>query len=244
MDEPVIRIAGGAVRGRFEGDGVAVFRGMPFAQPPVGALRWREPVPKKAWSGVRGAVSFGASCTQPVLSGAWNRYDAENSQEDCLYLNVISPVWPVAKPLPVMFWLHGGANEGGSGSGALYNDGTLTAHGVLLVTINYRLGVLGRTGGARIARAPQAMGSRAAKRRRDVLRGLLLAVGVTGVLALGINTSPLWVLHGLTDLALVAFLGLWMYARALDAERAAKVRPMRRHPSHQGELPLRHVASS
>ena len=144
QDDPyVLRTTAGLVRGAARSAGGAQFTGIPYAEPPVGPLRWRAPVAKKPWSGIRDAKSFGASCTQPVLSGGWNRYDADHGQEDCLYLNVNTPTWPVAKPLPVMFWLHGGANNGGSGSGSLYNDGTLSGHGVLLVTINYRLGVFG-----------------------------------------------------------------------------------------------------
>jgi para-nitrobenzyl esterase len=99
-------------------------------------------VPKKPWSGIRDAASFGASCPQPDLGG-WNRREVEAGKEDCLYLNVTIPTWPVKQPLPVMFWMHGGANMGGSGSGSLYNDGALSNHGVVLVTINYRLGILG-----------------------------------------------------------------------------------------------------
>ena len=139
----VVRTTAGFIRGIARSNGGAQFLGIPYAEPPVGPLRWRAPVPKRPWSGVRDANAFGSSCPQPLLGGAWNRYDAEHNSEDCLYLNVTTPVWPAAKPLPVMFWIHGGANIGGSGSGGLYNAGTLVAHGVLLVTINYRLGILG-----------------------------------------------------------------------------------------------------
>ena len=139
----VVRTTTGQVRGVARPGGSAEFLGIPYAQPPVGKLRWRPPVPAKHWKGVREATSSGASCVQPLLVGGWNRYDAEHGNEDCLFLNVITPAWPASKPLPVMFWIHGGANLGGSGSGGLYNDGTLTGHGVVLVTINYRLGVFG-----------------------------------------------------------------------------------------------------
>jgi para-nitrobenzyl esterase len=91
---------------------------------------------------MRDATAFGAPCTQPIL-GDWNRLDANRSREDCLYLNVVTPEWPVSKPLPVMVWIHGGFNLGGSGGGSLYNRGTLAGHGVVVVTINYRLGVFG-----------------------------------------------------------------------------------------------------
>jgi len=142
-DPLVVRTKAGLIRGVARTNGGAQFLGIPYAEPPVGLLRWRAPVPKKSWSGVRDTGSFGASCAQPLLDGAWNRHDADNGREDCLYLNIITPTWPASQPLPVMFWIHGGANEGGSGSGDLYNAGTLTAHGVLLVTINYRLGIFG-----------------------------------------------------------------------------------------------------
>jgi para-nitrobenzyl esterase len=139
----IVQTSAGLVIGLMRSSGGAEFLGIPYAEPPVGKLRWQPPVPKKPWKGTRDALSFGASCAQPLLGGAWNQWDADHGQEDCLYLNVITPVWPAAGKLPVMFWIHGGANAGGSGSGALYNDGTLTGHGVLLVTINYRLSVFG-----------------------------------------------------------------------------------------------------
>jgi para-nitrobenzyl esterase len=142
-DPLVVRTTAGLIHGAARPGGGARFLGVPYAQPPVGDLRWREPQPAKPWPGVREAVRFGAACSQPLLVGSWNRYDVATSQEDCLYLNVVSPAWPAAKPLPVMLWLHGGANVGGSGSGDLYNGGTLADHGVVLVTINYRLGVFG-----------------------------------------------------------------------------------------------------
>lgn len=138
----VVHTSSGAVRGVARPGGGAEFLGIPYAQPPVGALRWHPPVPVAPWKGVRDASTFGAPCAQPVLGG-WNRHDAERSQENCLYLNVITPQWPASKPLPVMFWIHGGANVGGTASSDLYKDGTLPAHGVVLVTINYRLGVFG-----------------------------------------------------------------------------------------------------
>jgi para-nitrobenzyl esterase len=142
-DALVVPTTAGLIRGIARAKGGAQFLGIPYAEPPVGPLRWHAPVPHKSWTGVRDTNAFGASCSQALLGGAWNRYDHAQSSEDCLFLNVITPVWPTAKPLPVMFWIHGGANQGGSGSGSLYNDGTLLNHGVLIVTINYRLGILG-----------------------------------------------------------------------------------------------------
>ena len=141
-DEFLVRTTSGPLRGVARPDGGAEFLGIPYAQPPVGNLRWHEPLPVKPWTEVRTAGSFGAPCAQPLMAD-WNRHDAEAGQEDCLFLNVVTPAWPAKKPLPVMLWLHGGGNEGGSASNAFYNGGTLVNHGVLLVTVNYRLGIFG-----------------------------------------------------------------------------------------------------
>ena len=126
----IVATASGQVQGISRHAGGAEFLGIPFAQPPIGNLRWHEPVPVTPWTGIRNATTFGAPCAQPDL-GDWNRRDAATGKEDCLFLNVIVPAWPVVKPLPVMFWIHGGANEGGTASSALYKDGTLVNHGVL-----------------------------------------------------------------------------------------------------------------
>src|SRR5580658_5296492 len=141
-DSPAVTTTNGELRGLARKDGGAQFLGIPYAEPPVGDLRWREPVPVKPWHGVRDAIRYGAPCAQPAL-GEWNKIEAFFGKEDCLYLNVVAPDWPVKQLLPVMFWIHGGANVGGSGGGSLYNDGTLASHGVVTVSINYRLGVFG-----------------------------------------------------------------------------------------------------
>jgi para-nitrobenzyl esterase len=138
----VVSTKSGKVRGVARASSGAEFLGVPYAQPPTGERRWREPVSVQPWKDVRDASSFGAPCAQ-LLLGDWNRRDAESGKEDCLFLNVMTPVWPVKDRLPVMFWLHGGGNEGGTASSALYKDGTLVGHGIVLVTVNYRLGVFG-----------------------------------------------------------------------------------------------------
>jgi len=140
--DSIVTITSGQIRGTVLSSGRAEFLGIPFAQPPVGELRWHAPVPPKPWNGVRDAKKFGAPCAQNI-AGDWNKHDAESSSEDCLYLNVMTPQWSVKKPLPVMFWIHGGANTGGTASSELYKDGTLVEHGIVLVTANYRLGVFG-----------------------------------------------------------------------------------------------------
>ena len=142
-EEPIVSVTGGSIRGRPLPGAGAQFLGIPYAQPPVGDLRWREPLPVKSWDGVRDTQEFGSPCAQ-LIAGEWNLHDAMTSHEDCLYLNVMTPQWPPPKEhWPVMLWIHGGANTGGSASGALYKDGTLIRHGVVLVTVNYRLGVFG-----------------------------------------------------------------------------------------------------
>jgi hypothetical protein len=114
---------------------------------------------------------------------------------------------------------------------------------------NFRLDALGRTNGAlHRGTVRAAPGQHAAKRRRDVTRVLLIAVGVSGLLALATNLAALWALHALVDVALVSFAALWAWARSVQAERALKVRaiPPRRAelPARRAERPLRHVASS
>jgi len=109
-----------------------VFKGIPFAQPPIGELRWREPRPVNAWTGVRDADAFGAPCAQ----GA-------DSSEDCLYLNVWTQEWPPKSRQAVMVWFHGGGNFAGAASDPLFDGESLARQGVVLVTAQYRLGVFG-----------------------------------------------------------------------------------------------------
>ncbi len=139
--DPTAQVTGGAVRGRTIAGGGASFKGIPFAQPPLGELRWRDPVPVKPWTGVRDAAAFGPACTQEILE--FNAQEAPGNQEDCLYLNIWTPEWPAKSPKPVMLWLYGGGNTAGAAS-VDYMDGTgLAKRGVVLVSINYRLGVMG-----------------------------------------------------------------------------------------------------
>jgi len=138
-DEPVIQTASGMVRGVREGD-VDVFKGIPFAAPPVGDFRWRPPQPVTPWEGVRDSKEFGPTCAQGGRGTAPGTI-SEGSSEDCLYLNVWTPA--TAKQgakLPVMVWIHGGAFVGGSGNTSGFG---FASKGVILVSINYRLGRLG-----------------------------------------------------------------------------------------------------
>jgi para-nitrobenzyl esterase len=121
---------------------VVAFKGIPYAKPPTGALRWRPPVPAPGWQGVRDARAFGHACLQPPQSptGLYSGGMVATS-EDCLTLNVWAPAG--ARKLPVMVWIHGGALSGGSSSEPLYDGAKLARQGIVLVSINYRLGLLG-----------------------------------------------------------------------------------------------------
>ncbi len=151
---PAVAVTGGTVRGMASADG-AVFEGIPYAAPPVGKLRWREPQPVVPWTGERDATNYSAACMQsPIGTGVFLgplalKYGAHpdtpawNLSEDCLYLNIWTPEWPVTEPRAVMVWMHGGSNRIGSGNEPGYNGTELAKEGVLVVTINYRLGPLG-----------------------------------------------------------------------------------------------------
>lgn len=118
-----------------------VYKGLPYAAPPVGQLRWRSPEAPNPWSVVRVASEFGAPCAQAPLRG--RTQISSVSREDCLYLNVWTPENSAAARLPVMVWIHGGAFENGMGTSPTYDGAGLAAKGVIVVTINYRLGVFG-----------------------------------------------------------------------------------------------------
>jgi len=137
-----VTVDGGKVRGTSE-DGVRVFKGVPFAAPPVGALRWKAPQPVVPWKKEREASAFAPQCMQlPYPAGSPYAGPEQTTSEDCLYLNV----WTTAKAgdkRPVMVWIHGGAWTRGSGSTATYNGAALAKKGVVLVTTNYRLGIFG-----------------------------------------------------------------------------------------------------
>jgi para-nitrobenzyl esterase len=121
--------------------GGGVFKGIPYAAAPTGAKRWQSPQPVAAWQGVRKATVYGAACEQPAQG--WNDSLIASMSEDCLYLNVWTPALHPKAPSPVMVWIHGGAFVGGAGTDPVFDGEELVKKGVILVTLNYRLGVFG-----------------------------------------------------------------------------------------------------
>jgi len=144
----IVTTTGGTLRGTTAGP-ADEFLGIPYAAPPVGPLRWQPPQPAAAWTGIRDAAAFAPHCPQPP-SG----FGVASTSENCLYLNVFTP--PGARDgahgLPVMVWVHGGAFIAGESDD--YNPAGLVRHGVIVVTINYRLGALGFLADAALASDP------------------------------------------------------------------------------------------
>jgi len=143
-----VRTASGLVEGVPGTDpALRVFKGIPFAAPPVGNLRWRPPQPPVPWQGVRKADHFCASCIQNIVTERkpWTyEFMAHNEiSEDCLFLNVWTPAKSNNEKHPVFFWIHGGGNNEGSAAAPVYDGEGLAKKGLVVVVINYRLGVLG-----------------------------------------------------------------------------------------------------
>jgi para-nitrobenzyl esterase len=143
-DSLTVKTEQGKARGKTINDGkVLAFLGLPYAAPPVGDLRWKAPQPPVKWKGERDATSFGAHCAQNHVFDDLIFQDG-GASEDCLFLNIYTPAEASAKSkLPVMFWIHGGGYAGGASSEPRHNGDFLPLKGVVLVTINYRLGVFG-----------------------------------------------------------------------------------------------------
>jgi para-nitrobenzyl esterase len=132
-----LKISGGAIAG-VRADGLQAYLGIPYAAPPVGALRWRAPQPVVPWQGVKDASQYAAACAQTA------EWITNPKSEDCLYLNVWAPAEMArAARLPVIVWIHGGGYYGGTAAQPLYNGSRLARHGAVVVTVNYRLGIFG-----------------------------------------------------------------------------------------------------
>jgi len=133
----VVKLDSGKISGVQQG-GTWTYLGIPYAKPPVGNLRWKPPEAPVAWSGTRACTKYGATCPQPPGQISYGK-----TSEDCLYLNVWTPAKASTEKLPVMVWIYGGAFTTGSGSDPGFNGVNLTKQGVIVVTINYRVGMFG-----------------------------------------------------------------------------------------------------
>lgn len=142
IDSPQVKTANGIVRGVVETSGIHSFKGIPYAQPPVGDLRWREPQPPKNWKGILHTDHFGPQAMQlPIFSDMMFRSNGKS--EDCLYLNVWTPAKSPNEALPVLVYFYGGGFQAGDGSEYRYDGESMSKRGIVAVTINYRLGIFG-----------------------------------------------------------------------------------------------------
>lgn len=157
-----IAVDGGKITGTLSSDKqVAIYKGIPYAAPPVGDLRWKDPQPVKAWSGVKKATKFSANAmqipadrTQPWMAVYTDEFLTDDSlgySEDCLYLNVWTNASSTVKKRPVIVYLHGGGFGSGSGSISTYDGTSLAKQDVVYVSINYRLGIFGFLGDSKLA---------------------------------------------------------------------------------------------
>lgn len=138
-----VRVSNGVIEGISpRRSGVRIFKGIPFAQPPTGVLRWKEPQPVENWDGIRKAIQFGARCMQAPIFGDM-AFRSNGMSEDCLYLNVWTPARSGKERLPVMVYFYGGGFVAGDGSEPRYDGESMAAKGIVTVTTNYRLGVFG-----------------------------------------------------------------------------------------------------
>ena len=142
-DAPTVKTDKGKVQGYVSTDGqIRIFKGVPYAAPPVGPLRWKPPQPAAKWSGTKAATSYGSHCMQPDIYDDMIFHDPGRS-EDCLTLNIWSPAKDKHAKLPVMVWIYGGGFTAGSTSEARQDGENLAHKGVIVVSMNYRLNVFG-----------------------------------------------------------------------------------------------------
>ena len=137
-----VTVANGTLEGKLEASGVRSFKGIPFAQPPMGELRWKPPGPPKNWEGVRKADKFGPRGMQRPIFGDMG-FRSDGMSEDCLYLNVWTPARSSKARLPVLVYFYGGGFVAGDGSEGRYDGESVAKKGIVTLTVNYRLGVFG-----------------------------------------------------------------------------------------------------
>jgi para-nitrobenzyl esterase len=168
----VVRTTGGAIRGK-AADSVHEFLGIPYAAPPAGALRWKPPAPAARWRGVREATQFGPNCAQPSTP-----FGMPSTSEDCLYLNVFAPSAQRSGPLPVMVWIHGGAYISGESND--FDPTQLVDRGVIVVSVNYRLGALGFLAASGLAASDGSAGDYGLMDQQAALRWVHANIGRFG----------------------------------------------------------------
>lgn len=139
---PRVKTANGVAEGTIDSTGIHSFKGIPFAQPPVGDLRWKEPQPVKNWDGILKADHFGPNAMQKNVFGDMN-FRSSGMNEDCLYLNVWTPAKSAKAKLPVLVYFYGGGFVAGDGSESRYDGESMATKGIVAVTVNYRLGIFG-----------------------------------------------------------------------------------------------------
>ncbi len=195
-----VQVTGGRVSGVVT-NGITAFKGIPFAAPPVGALRWKAPQPVQAWSGVKAADTFAPGCIQDVtLAKLFGAPDA--TSEDCLHLNVWTPAKSASERLPVMVWIYGGAFTSGMTSIPAYDGAQLAEQGVVLVSVSYRVGPFGflahpelskesRKGSGNYGLQDQIAGLRWVKENIEKFGGDRNRVTIFGESAGGISVSML-----------------------------------------------------
>ncbi|MBK0378777.1 carboxylesterase/lipase family protein [Mucilaginibacter segetis] len=139
---PQIKTVNGTIEGRVEASGIKSFKGIPFAQPPVGELRWKDPQPVKNWTGVLKTDKFGNNPMQKNVFGDM-MFRSAGMSEDCLYLNVWTPAKSAGAKVPVLVYFYGGGFVAGDGSESRYDGESMAKRGIVAITVNYRLGVFG-----------------------------------------------------------------------------------------------------
>ena len=138
-----IKIESGLISGKSIGEAgkeVRAYLGIPYAAPPVGNLRWKPPQPAASWSGIRDCTQYSKTAIQGSAGGPFDFYPQD---EDCLYLNVVTPAKGIDDKLPVMVFFHGGSFDMGSGNNPLFSNYRLPQHGIIIVSVNTRLGIFG-----------------------------------------------------------------------------------------------------
>ena len=142
QNQPQIKTANGIVQGVTDANGITAFKGIPYAKPPVGNLRWKAPEPSSNWHGVLKADTFGPRAMQKFIFSDM-RFRSKGMSEDCLYLNVWAPANVADKHLPVLVYFYGGGFAAGDGSECRYDGENMARKGIITVTVNYRLGIFG-----------------------------------------------------------------------------------------------------